>query len=145
MLLEYRKADKTVKEFVYNEFVKMVYDYVDLDTIDINAVCKEKKSYLTKNIKNYTLIYSEGAFMGCFHLKEEESYFELEDFFVIKDRRRLGFGSNVLGKCLEQARAAKKPVMLEVYKKNLGAIRFFERYGFTILEDLGSSVRMVAR
>jgi len=38
MALEYRKADKTFKEFVYNEFVKMVYDYQDLNSIDINEV-----------------------------------------------------------------------------------------------------------
>lgn len=145
MLLEYRKADKSIKEFVYNEYVKMVYDYVDLDSININVVCKEKKTYLTKNIKNYTAVYSEGNFMGCFYLKEEETYFELDDFYVIKDRRRLGIGSNILGKCLEIAKDARKAIMSSVFKKNLGAIRFLERYGFYILEDLGDSVRMVAR
>ena len=145
MVLEYKKADKTFKEFVYNEFVKMVYDYEDLNSIDINEVQRWEKSKLTKNIKNYTLVYNEDVFMGCFWLKEEESHFELDDFYVKKDRRNQGIGSIVLGRCIDTARKNKKPIQLTVFKKNIGAVRFYERYGFSILEDLGSRIKMILR
>lgn len=145
MVLEYKKADKTFKEFVYNEFVKMVYDYEDLNLIDINEVQRWEKSKLTKNIKNYTLVYNEDVFMGCFWLKEEENHFELDDFYIKKERRNQGIGSVVLGKCIDTARKNKKALQLTVFKKNIGAIRFYERYGFSILEDLGTKLKMTLR
>lgn len=54
----------------------------------------------------------------------------LVDIAVLPESRNLGIGSFVLRRLLDEAKKAKKNVILQVEKSNPAAIRLYERFGF---------------
>jgi len=59
---------------------------------------------------------------------------ELVRFYVIQEAIGLGYGSELMRACIEEARTmGHKTIWLDVWEKNKRAIRFYEKWGFRLV------------
>ena len=67
---------------------------------------------------------------------------ELDDLYVLPTFRNQGIGSEVLKKCIAES---TKPLYLYVFSRNVRAISFYDRFGFSIRETVGKTRLIMAR
>jgi GNAT superfamily N-acetyltransferase len=68
-------------------------------------------------------------------LAEKENFFEVDDFSVVFEYRRKGYGTKLI-KFASQF--AKKELYLLVYKANATACKFYTSVGFTLVHNCDS-------
>ena len=66
----------------------------------------------------------------------------LLDVALLPEHRNGATGTVLLKRLQDEARQAGKPLRHSVYKMNEGALRFYERLGFTVVEDFETYVLM---
>lgn len=98
------------------------------------------KSQLEDPDITYYLLYSDGELAGYYKLNENKSQtdiwdadsLELERIYVLSELQGRKIGSSVMRLVLDEARERqKKYIWLGVWEKNIPAIRFYQRLGFT--------------
>jgi len=75
----------------------------------------------------YALLH-EGAVPECV---PSQDVIEIDRLYVSKDHLGMGLGAALMQRCLDEASARDKElVWLNVWERNLSAMRFYERWGF---------------
>lgn len=70
------------------------------------------------------------------HKKEIQGFVGLSDNYIARIFVRSGFQSRGIGKVLtDYAKSIRTQLTLSVYRKNTGAVRFYEREGFHIQRE----------
>jgi GNAT superfamily N-acetyltransferase len=83
--------------------------------------------------QNYTLIYADGQPTGYYSVSEKSpGHFFLHKFYVEVDRHRSGIGSAALKHMLENDCKGYAEIRLQVNRRNVKAINFYFKHGFTI-------------
>ncbi len=115
--------------------------YEDVESIDYAHVTAWVGEKIRENISSYTCVYCNGEKAGYYHLTEEADGWELDDLYILPSFRSRGIGSQILKRCIEQTNG---PIYLYVFKKNTGAIRLYEKFGFVTERKVGNT-RMIMR
>jgi GNAT superfamily N-acetyltransferase len=90
----------------------------------------------------YDVILVDGSPAGRLWVGADEHQTRLLDIALLPEFQNLGVGTLLLRGLIEEARRHGKPLRHMVFTLNDDAHRFYERLGFTIIEDLGAYKHM---
>ena len=83
--------------------------------------------------QHYTLIYDGADAIGYYSLSEKEpQHYFLHKFYIDTTQHRKGIGSAAFGNILKDA-CGFKEIALQVNRRNIKAVNFYFKHGFTIL------------
>jgi len=110
---------------IYQEMKNLVYAYEDLSTIDVEYVM----NWMYKKVHNhkewYKKIICQHDVVGYYAINDDE----LEDFYILDAYRGQGIGAKIMREYIQAN-------TLCVFKKNVKAITFYQRFGFEIVEEM---------
>jgi GNAT superfamily N-acetyltransferase len=90
----------------------------------------------------YELILIGGEPAGRIWTGRDEEQIRLLDIALLSQFQKRGVGTLLLGRLIDEAARAQKPLRHMVFVLNNDAHRFYERLGFVIIEDLGAYKHM---
>ena len=111
-------------ECIFEEMKKLVLTYEDLNSIDVLAVMEWLHKKVCNHMSWYRKIVVNHQVVGYYAVRENE----LEDFYILDGYRSCGIGSQIM----EMIDCDT----LCVFKKNVGAIAFYEKFDFEIVEEM---------
>lgn len=103
-----------------------------------------EKKHIEQQLQNqdssFYFVFQDAVLVGYFKLNEKnaqtdiksEDYIELERIYVLKEFQGNQFGAHMLSQAIKLATQKQVSfIWLGVWQKNLKAIRFYEKHGFT--------------
>lgn len=90
----------------------------------------------------YSLILYQGRPVGRFWIGRTPEQIRLLDIAVLPEFQNRGVGAALLKSLLAESEATAKPLRHMVFKMNTAALRFYERFGFAPIEDVGAYIHM---
>ena len=139
MTLHYQVATEGDIPEIFAQAKALIDTYEDLEIIDYDKVLAWMKRKITSQIQEYTAVSQNGEICAYYHLCEDG---ELDDVYVLPAYRNQGVGSQILQKCIDDSRS---PLYLYVFSANVGAIRFYQRFGFTVSETVSNTRYIMSR
>ena len=127
---------------IYDLSKALIHEYEDIASIDYDKVLAWVYRKIENNIGQYSCVYENGQKVGYYRTADEDGRTELDDLYVLPTFRNRGIGTRILGKITAEA---KLPVFLYVFKGNTGAIRLYERSGFSIEREVGTTRLIMVR
>jgi len=93
-----------------------------------------QRAFHSENFKpnSTTLLLYERREIGLLEAAEEPESFFIQSLLVVPDFQGKGIGTNLLKEFIKKALAVNKPVRLDVLQVNKGALKLYQRLGFTI-------------
>lgn len=114
---------------------QLIDAYEDTRAIDYGKVLAWVKGNIERNLSFFNRVFWDGTLAGYYSLSPSEEKSELDSLFVLPEFQNRGIGTAILQKCREDA----SPLFLYVFRKNTGAIRLYERMGFRITKEVGTT------
>jgi len=146
MSLTYARAEKKDSGRINELFIEMLQTIYNTDQVngyadgDLDRFFEGGDEWISIAIDGSRII----AFLSIEVHREEREYIYLDDFSVTKEYRNNGIGTKMIGDAEAYANGIDiHAVCLHVEKSNTAAFRFYERLGYTILEDQGSRLLMI--
>ncbi len=127
---------------IYGLCRETVEKYEDPASVDLAKVLAWLENKIRKNVTEYTRIFLDGELCGYYRVCREGEEYELDDFYLFEEYRGRGIGTRVLDHILEDEDA---DFFLYVFKRNTPALKLYQKYGFTVREDLGNRYIMERR
>lgn len=93
----------------------------------------------------YSIILYEERPVGRFWIGRTPEQIRLLDIAILPEFQNRGVGAALLKSLLAESEATAKPLRHMVFKMNTAALRFYERFGFTPIEDVGAYIHMERR
>jgi ribosomal protein S18 acetylase RimI-like enzyme len=90
----------------------------------------------------YDVILLDGRTAGRLWVGRDEEEIRLLDIALLPEEQRHGVGALLVGALIEEARASGKKLRHMVFMHNTGALRFYERLGFQVFEDVSGYLHM---
>jgi ribosomal protein S18 acetylase RimI-like enzyme len=90
----------------------------------------------------YSIILFQERPVGRFWIGRTPEQIRLLDIAILPEFQNRGVGAVLLKSLLAESEAAAKPLRHMVFKMNTAALRFYERFGFTPIEDVGAYIHM---
>ena len=88
------------------------------------------------------IVLQDDRQLGRILIDQSEDEMTLIDIALLPEHRNAGVGTSLLQGLLAEARAARKPVRLHVWKSN-PAFHLYERLGFSVVGDQSSYLEML--
>jgi ribosomal protein S18 acetylase RimI-like enzyme len=154
MIMEIRKAkkDEWKKLQALNEEAFQDNDKYDSDLVDDWAYTKQGEKYfrsIVSDPKKLCLVAEIDSeligYLAASSMKLDYSklkYLEIENIGVGKEYRSTGIGQKLMSESLLWAKQnGFQKVCVNSYSKNVGAVKFYEKCGFEII-DVGLEIRV---
>lgn len=93
----------------------------------------------------YSVILYGDRQVGRFWIGRTPEQIRLLDIAILPEFQNRGIGAALLKTLLAESEAAGKPLRHMVFKMNTAALRFYERFGFSPIEDIGAYIHMERR
>ena len=135
MAIGFARADISDADEIYRLCIENVDAYEDVASFDYDKVKDWIKRKINKYISEYIRIYKDKTVCGYYRVCRDGNEYELDDFYLLEDFRGQGIGTYALNHILNENKAG---FFLYVFKRNIPAIRLYEKFGFTVREDLGT-------
>ena len=90
----------------------------------------------------YDVIVIEGRTAGRMWIGRGEEEIRLLDIAILPEFRGQGVGAALVGALIDEARSAGKRLRHMVFVLNEGALRFYQRHGFRVFEEVGGYLHM---
>jgi ribosomal protein S18 acetylase RimI-like enzyme len=90
----------------------------------------------------YDLVLLDGAPAGRIWVGRDAEQIRLLDIALLPEAQRRGVGAALVGALIDEARSNGKALRHMVFVLNTGALRFYERLGFRVIEDVGGYLHM---
>jgi len=139
MNLRFVNAEASDIPVIFTQAKALVDTYEDLSAIDYDKVIAWMERKITKHISGYRCAVLGSEKCAYWRLCEDG---ELDDLYVLPAFRSKGIGSAILEECIAESKA---PLWLYVFSRNTRAISFYERFGFTVREAVGSTRLIMSR
>jgi len=106
----------------------------------------QRKEYSSRfpDARYYVLVF-DGEQAGRIWIGENDEQIRLLDIAILPEYQNRGAGTLLLRWLIEKANKKQKPLRHMVFVLNNDADRFYERLGFTMIEDLGGYRHMEYR
>lgn len=136
-----RKADSVdvdftfaVKEAAFREYVEKVWGWDGADQRELHEL-----RFASQDAR---IIQYKGIDVGYFSTSATADRVRINQIFILPEYQRKGLGSACMRLIVSDARAQKKVVRLQVLKINTRAIAFYDRLGFSIVDEDDTHVQM---
>ena len=139
MNLQFQIAGTEDIEAIFTQAKQLIDAYEDITSIDYEKVLAWVNRKITEHIREYRCVLLNGEKCAYYRLCSDG---ELDDLYVLPAYRNLGIGSKILGKCIAES---KENLYLYVFSRNLRAISFYERHGFSVQKTVGNTRLIMAR
>lgn len=113
---------------------QLIDDYEDTASLDYGRVLQWVRANLEKTLPCFRRVLYDGNLAGWFCLSPAEGKTELDSLFVLPEYQGRGIGTEILKHCQKSA-----PVFLYVFCGNVRAIALYERMGFRIAKEVGTT------
>ena len=133
MNLQFQPASDVDIAVIYAQAQQLIDTYEEIDRIDYPKVLAWMRKKIESNICCYTRVMIDGTPCGYYRLCDDG---ELDDFYILPEYQKRGIGAAVLEKCIAQSPV---PIYLYVFSRNLRAISFYQRFGFTLRQTIGKT------
>ncbi|MCM3905170.1 MAG: GNAT family N-acetyltransferase [Pyrinomonadaceae bacterium] len=90
----------------------------------------------------YDVIVVDGQPAGRIWVGSDDEQLHLLDIALLKEFQNRGVGTQLFRRLIDEAAKANKHLRHMVFALNEDALRFYERLGFVIIEDLGAYKHM---
>jgi ribosomal protein S18 acetylase RimI-like enzyme len=90
------------------------------------------------------ILYGERP-VGRFWIGRTPEQIRLLDIAILPEFQNRGVGAALLKSLVAESEATAKPLRHMVFKLNTAALRFYERFGFAPIEDVGAYIHMERR
>ena len=123
--------DEKDVDVIFREMQKLVYQYEDLDSINVDYVMQWMHRKVENHKDWYRKIVCKQNVVGYYAIRNEDTV-ELEDFYMLEGYQGLGIGSKIMQRIINEY----SKLELCVFKKNEKAIRFYRRFEFEVSEEI---------
>jgi len=84
----------------------------------------------------YSVVLVGGIPAGRLWVHRSDDEIRLLDIALLPGYRNAGTGTELLNRLIAEAKASGSPLRHSVFKLNEGALRFYQRLGFAVIDDL---------
>ena len=130
-MIEYISAQQRDLPLLFALNKALIDQYEETAAIDYDRVLLWVEKNLASHLGDFRRILFEGQLAGFFCLTDGE----LDSLFVLPEFQCRGIGTDVIRYCQRQT----YPLFLYVFRKNTRAIRLYERMGFQITKEVGTT------
>lgn len=142
MELNYEQASGADVEAIFALSKALIDQYEDVESIDYDKVLQWVRRKIGAQIGEYQRVLMDGDLAGYVHFHPDGERMELDDLYILPEYRGRGIGTAVVEKCCAET---EKPVYLYVFRRNEGAVWLYQRLGFEIVQEVGSSRYIMQR
>lgn len=139
MNLQFVSAEESDIPVIFAQAKNLIDTYEDVETIDYDKVLAWVTRKITARISEYHCVIADGERCAWYRLCDDG---ELDDFYVLSAYQNRGIGTQIIQKCIRQS---EKPLWLYVFSRNIRAISFYERFGFSLRETVGKTRLIMER
>ena len=139
--LSIRKADTVdsnfvfaVKKAAFREYVEQVEGWDDTHQRELH-----NKRF---DSQDFRIIQFQGNDIGFFSTSSTSDSLKIYQFFIHPEYQGRGIGSACMTSILADADVSRKTVNLQVLKINIRGIAFYQRLGFSIVDEDSTHVQM---
>lgn len=97
---------------------------------------------ISANINSYVAVYLDETLAGYYRFSADGDMYELDDLYIVPQLRGKGIGSCILHKCIKMAQG---DIMLYVFNENKRAISLYERFGFSVVQQVSETRSIMVR
>lgn len=132
--LRVRKAQATDSEFVFavkkaafREYVEQIWGWDDAYQRDLH-----NRHFASQDLR---IIQFYGTEVGFLSTSITPDTLKINQLYILPECHGRGIGSACMTRIIAEATLEQKPVTLQVLKINTRAIAFYQRLGFTIMDE----------
>ena len=133
--ISFEPADPSDLDAIKKLFRETVEKHEDAESISFDEIYAWFDRKLQKHVRDFERIRSDGRLCGYIYIHEYEDGLELDDFYLLKEYRGRGIGTEVLSARISTLGI---PVYLYVFKRNEAAFHLYRKFGFEVIKDLGT-------
>ena len=133
--ISFEPADLSDLDAIKELFRETVEKHEDAESISFDEIYAWFDRKLQKHVRDFERIRSDGRLCGYIYIHEYEDGLELDDFYLLKEYRGRGIGTEVLSARIS---TLEIPVYLYVFKRNEAAFHLYRKFGFEVIKDLGT-------
>ena len=133
MTLLFQPADTADIAVIFAQAKILIDSYEDVASIDYEKVLDWVYGKITTCISEYRCVIADGEKCAYYRLCEDG---ELDDLYVLPLFQNRGIGTEIMKKCIAES---ENNLYLYVFSRNVRAIAFYERFGFSIREVVGNT------
>ena len=142
MKLRYEQARPEDAEAIFAFAEELVREYEDPAEVDFAEAFAWMRWKVTGRIGEYVRVTADERTAAFYRFAPEDGRMELDDLYVVPEFRGRGIGTEIVRRCCG---STEKPVFLYVFRKNERAVALYERLGFRISEEAGSTRLILQR
>ena len=139
--LSIRKAQATDSEFVFavkkaafREYVEQIWGWEDTYQRELH-----NRRFASQNIR---IIQFHGTDTGFLSTRKTPDTFKVDQLYILPEHQGKGIGAACMKRIIDDANREQKPVTLQVLKINTRATAFYQRLGFTIVNENATHFQM---
>jgi len=139
--LSIRKAEATDSEFVFavkkaafREYVEQIWGWEDTYQRDLH-----NRRFASQDIR---IVQFDGTDVGFLSTRNTPDTFKVDQLYILPEYQRKGIGAACMKRIIDNAKRGQKPVTLQVLKINTRATAFYQRLGFTIVDENATHFQM---
>ena len=136
MIVTYVPALKEDLPQIFRLNKELIDRYEDTDAINYEYVLNWVRQNIEYQLPHFRRILADGELAGFFCLVPLEDRFEGDSLFVLPPFQNRGIGTQVLKYCKEHS---NNNMFFYVFRRNQDAIRLYERMGFRIVKEVGTT------
>lgn len=129
-------------DIIYSLSKDLIDRYEDIGSIDYEKVLAWVRRKIEKKISEYTCVFCDGTKAGYYRVTAADGMTELDDLYILPEFQSRGIGTFIINKCCAES---KLPVMLYVFTRNTGAFALYQRLGFRVAKQVGTSRCIMVR
>lgn len=131
--LQFVSAEESDIPVIFAQAKNLIDTYEDVEAIDYDKVLGWVERKIAACIAEYRCVIADGERCAWYRLCDDG---ELDDLYVLPAFQCRGIGTQIMEKCIRQS---EKPLWLYVFSRNIRAISFYERFGFSLRETVGKT------
>ncbi len=139
--LKFRKAQATdsefafaVKEAAFREYVEQIWGWDDAYQRDLH-----NRRFDAQDI---CIIQFYGTDVGFLSTSNASDTLNVKQLYLLPEYQGRGVGAACMKRIIDDANLEQKPVTLQVLKINTRATAFYQRLGFTIVDENSTHFQM---
>ena len=139
--LKVRKAQATDSEFVFavkkaafREYVEQIWGWDDTYQKDLH-----NRRFASQDLR---IIQFHGTDVGFLSTSNTSDTLKVDQLYILPEYQGRGVGAACMKRIINDANLEQKPVTLQVLKINTRATAFYQRLGFTIVDENSTHFQM---